>query len=47
MKLRFTPRALENVAAIADFFKPATRQRRSAFVLRSMKACKPHVGRLQ
>ena len=39
MKLRFTPRALENISTIADYIRFTTLRRRSVFELRFMKAC--------
>ena len=52
MKLRFTPRALENIAAIADYIQarnPAAAQRVRAAIYRSLQdlILFPHVGRLQ
>jgi toxin ParE1/3/4 len=50
MKLRFTPRALENIAAIADYIRahsPAAAQRLRAAIYESLQDLLlfPHVGR--
>jgi toxin ParE1/3/4 len=52
MKLRFTPRALENIAAIADHIQarnPAAARRVRAAIYQSLQylILFPHVGRLQ
>jgi toxin ParE1/3/4 len=52
MKLRFTPRALENISAIADYIRsrnPAAAQRVRAAIYESLRDILlfPHVGRLQ
>lgn len=52
MKLRFTPRALENIAAIADYIharNPAAAQRVRAAIYESLQdiILFPHAGRLQ
>jgi toxin ParE1/3/4 len=52
MKLRFTPRALENIAAIADYIQahnPAAAQRVRAAIYESLQdlILFPLVGRLQ
>ena len=52
MKLRFTPRALENISAIADYLRsrdPAAAQRVRAAIYESLQdlVLFPRVGRLQ
>ena len=52
MKLRFTPRALENVVAIADYIRarnPAAAHRVRAAIYESLQnlILFPHAGRLQ
>jgi toxin ParE1/3/4 len=52
MKLRFTPRALENVVTIADYIRarnPAAAQRVRAAIYESLQnlILFPHAGRLQ
>jgi toxin ParE1/3/4 len=52
MKLRFTPRALQNISAIADYIRsrnPAAAQRVRAAIYESLQDLLlfPHVGRLQ
>lgn len=52
MKLRFTPRATENITAIADYIRehnPAAAQRVRAAIYESLQdlILFPHVGRLQ
>jgi plasmid stabilization system protein ParE len=52
MKLRFTPRAVENIAAIADYIRernPAAAQRVRAAIYESLQDLLmfPHVGRVQ
>jgi toxin ParE1/3/4 len=52
MKLRFTPRAVENIAAIADYIharNPAAAQRVRAAIYESLQdiILFPHAGRLQ
>ena len=52
MKLRFTPRALENIVAIADYIRarnPAAAQRVRAAIYESLQnlILFPHAGRLQ
>ena len=52
MKLRFTPRAVENIAAIADYIRernPAASQRVRAAIYESLQdlILFPHVGRPQ
>ncbi len=52
MKLRFTPRAVANIAAIADYIRernPAAAQRVRAAIYESLQdlILFPHVGRLQ
>ena len=52
MKLRFTPRALENISAIADYLRsrsPAAAQRVRAAIYESLQdlILFPRVGRLQ
>jgi toxin ParE1/3/4 len=52
MKLRFTPRALENIAAIVDYIharNPAAAQRVRAAIYADLQdiILFPHVGRLQ
>ncbi len=52
MKLRFTPRVLENIAAIADYIharNPAEAQRVRGAIYESLQdiILFPHVGRLQ
>jgi plasmid stabilization system protein ParE len=52
MKLRFTPRAVENIAAIADYIRernPAASQRVRAAIYESLQdlILFPHVGRVQ
>ena len=52
MKLRFTPRAVENIAAIADYIRernPGAAQRVRAAIYESLQdlILFPHVGRLQ
>jgi toxin ParE1/3/4 len=52
MKLRFTPRAVENIAAIAEYIRernPAASQRVRAAIYESLQdlILFPHVGRVQ
>jgi toxin ParE1/3/4 len=52
MKLRFTPRALENITAIADYIQarnPAAARRVRAAIYQSLQnlILFPHAGRLQ
>jgi plasmid stabilization system protein ParE len=52
MKLRFTPRAVENIAAIADYIRehnPAASQRVRAVIYQSLQdlILFPYVGRVQ
>jgi toxin ParE1/3/4 len=52
MKLRFTPRAVENIAAIADYIRdhnPAAAQRVRAAIYDSLQdlILFPHAGRIQ
>ena len=52
MKLRFTPRAVEDIAAIADYIRehsPAASQRVRAVIYESLQDLLlfPHVGRIQ
>ena len=52
MKLRFTPRAVENIAAIADYIRdvnPAASQRVRAAIYESLQdpILFPHAGRIQ
>jgi toxin ParE1/3/4 len=52
MKLRFTPRAVENIAAIADYIRehnPAASQRVRAVIYENLQDLRlfPHVGRIQ
>ena len=52
MKLRFTPRAVENIAAIGDYIRernPTASQRVRAAIYESLQdlILFPHVGRLQ
>jgi toxin ParE1/3/4 len=52
MKLRFTPRAVENIAAIADYIRernPTASKRVRATIYESLQdlILFPHVGRVQ
>ena len=49
MKLRFTPRAVENIVSIADYLNPAAAQRVRAAIYESPQnlILFPHAGRLQ